>query len=532
MADFVAVLKKTIGALEEATPEARERVYSKARATIAGKLAALNPPPPAAVVERQKKSLEDAIATVEAEYRSAEAAEIDPVEELETAIASLSIVQPTHVAHHSSTRPDYEADRHPAEPAVAEPASQPETYEETAEPIYAAEPVYEEPPAPQPDAWSPDDEMDDHHEELAPVARREKKRRGMGAALAGVGLLVLLGGAGYAAWLNQDQIAGLFATGPEVVATAPAETAEAPEEAETQPEPELTPLVETAPEEEPETEVAAVSPQQEPDPVQPDAAAPEGPVEKFTERLRSDGTEVDEGPAGGKPEIGEGTSVAAVSAAAEPQTPSPLETTQPLAETAAPAEVTPAAAEPAVAVGQKAIFYEERTNVEQGSAEDGGVVWSLVQESPGGDLPPEPAIRAEATIPGKDMQLRMTIRRNGDPTLPASHIVEMIFLTPDNFEGGGIDNVLRVAFKDTEQAAGNPLLGIPAKIADGFFLVALSDGAAETQANTALLRRQSWIDIPIVYRSGRRALMTLEKGIPGDKVFDEALKAWQAASSG
>ena len=47
-----------------------------------------------------------------------------------------------------------------------------------------------------------------------------------------------------------------------------------------------------------------------------------------------------------------------------------------------------------------------------------------------------------------------------------------------------------------------------------------------------LLRRQSWIDVPLVYKSGRRALLTMEKGIPGDKVFDEALKAWQAATAG
>src|SRR5690606_253845 len=133
------------------------------------------------------------------------------------------------------------------------------------------------------------------------------------------------------------------------------------------------------------------------------------------------------------------------------------------------------------AVGQRAIFYEERTSTSQGSAETGSIVWSLVQESPGGDLPPEPAIRGEATIPGKDVQLRLTIRRNGDESLPASHIIEMIFLTPDDFEGGGIDNVLRIAMKRSEQDTGNPLLGIPAKIADGFFLVALSDTRAEVE---------------------------------------------------
>ncbi|TIX52534.1 MAG: hypothetical protein E5V28_31740, partial [Mesorhizobium sp.] len=60
---------------------------------------------------------------------------------------------------------------------------------------------------------------------------------------------------------------------------------------------------------------------------------------------------------------------------------------------AAPAAPTAAPAETALAVGQKAIFYEERTSTAQGSAEPGSIVWSLVQESPGGNLPPEPAIR-------------------------------------------------------------------------------------------------------------------------------------------
>ena len=168
----------------------------------------------------------------------------------------------------------------------------------------------------------------------------------------------------------------------------------------------------------------------------------------------------------------------------------------------------------------------------QGSADTGSIVWSVVQESPGGDLPPEPAIRAEATIPGKNLQLRMTIRRNGDPTLPASHIIEMIFLTPEGFEGGGIENILRVSLKDTEQSAGNALLGIPAKIADGFFLMALTDTKAEIDANLNLLRRDQWIDVPLVYKSGRRALITMEKGIPGEKVFDETMKAWEAKAAG
>ena len=93
MADFVAVLKKTLDGLSEATPQMREKVYEKARLTIAGKLAAMSPQPPAIVVGRQKRALEDAIAEIEKEFATpaaaiapvaAQPAAMDPLTELET----------------------------------------------------------------------------------------------------------------------------------------------------------------------------------------------------------------------------------------------------------------------------------------------------------------------------------------------------------------------------------------------------------------------------------------------------------------
>lgn len=466
MADFVAVLRRTLDGLGETTPEIRQKVYAKARTMVEAKLAAITPPPPAPAAARQKKQLEDAIRAVEAEYASKEEEDLlDPIEELESAIASLSVVQPG--------------------PSVS---VGPETSLVEA-----------------PEALVPEEEADGEHQPAGPALQErqtagevERRRKGPLGLLVALGVLVLIAAAGYVTWLNKDQIVALWDAG------GSSDTA-SPEEAPTRD------LAQ-------EDGVPGGEPAPEPD--QPasrsaNAAAPEETrVEKFTQRLQPDGTEIDMGSANEAPVIGEGTSVA--TAAPPQQGPGPH-----AAET-----------RPLVAVGQKAIFYEERTNVAQGSATDGSIVWSLVQESPGGELPPEPAIRAEATIPGKDLQLRMTIRRNGDPSLPASHIVELIFLTPDDFEGGGIDNVLRIALKDSEEAAGNPLIGIPAKIADGFFLFALSDGSAEAEANTTMMRRQGWLDIPIVYRSGRRALITMEKGIPGDNVFDEALQAWQSSGSG
>ncbi|RWA64897.1 hypothetical protein [Mesorhizobium sp.] len=565
MADFITVLKKTIDSLSENTPEMRSKVYDKARATIAKKLADHVPPLAPSVADQQKRTLEDAISSVERGYaKSAPAA--DPLAELEHIFSSIdrNKNQPSHVRQPVAAKP---------EPARPEPAK-PEPFR-PAPPVAKTEPGWQKaPPAPPPfetdvplagmDSSVPNDqdEVFDNDQEPAPAEtfqrlRPAARKRSYGGLIAAAAVLVVIGGGGYGIWLNKDAFGSMLGLGGDKTVTTE-------------------PLVKPA---KPAADAAAAPP----------AAGAGEPAEatKFTQRLTPEGKETDPGPAGGQSGIGEGESVAALTtppsaapppvsqpaaAAAAPAVPAPgatppadAATPAAPADAAAPAAPADAAAAPptppsgaqpapatgvapaagaapaapaaaptetALPVGQKAIFYEERTSTQQGSAEPGNIVWSLVQESPGGDLPPEPAIRAEATIPGKDIQLRMTIRRNTDQTLPASHIIEMIFLTPEGFDGGGVDNILRIAMKSSEQDAGSPLIGIPAKIADGFFLVALNDTKADEDANLTLLRGQDWIDVPVVYKTGRRALLTMEKGIPGEKVFDEALKAWQAKTSG
>ncbi|MEL6920479.1 MAG: hypothetical protein AAFO77_05560 [Pseudomonadota bacterium] len=242
---------------------------------------------------------------------------------------------------------------------------------------------------------------------------------------------------------------------------------------------------------------------------------------KFTQRLTEDGREVDEGPADGAAAPGEGTSVA-------DQTPGTAEAEPDTDEQVASDDAAPEddAGDTPLLVGQRAIFYEERTGTEAGTAVPGSIIWTQVQESPGGDLPLEPAIRGEVNVPDLNLSLVLTVRRNGDVTFPASHIIEMFFAVPDNFSGRGIGDVQRVTFKGTEQDPGTALIGIPAPIDTNIFLVALTDAAAAIQTNTQLMRGESWIDIPMQYVSGRRALVTLEKGIPGERVFQEVFTYW------
>jgi hypothetical protein len=125
--------------------------------------------------------------------------------------------------------------------------------------------------------------------------------------------------------------------------------------------------------------------------------------------------------------------------------------------------------------------------------------------------------------------MEMTIRRNADDTFPASHVIELLFRVPDTFEGRGIADVQRITFKGTEQDPGNALIGVAAALDTNIFLIALTDAKTAIDTNLNLMRRQEWIDIPMQYISGRRALITLEKGIPGEQVFNEVLSAWEAS---
>lgn len=175
---------------------------------------------------------------------------------------------------------------------------------------------------------------------------------------------------------------------------------------------------------------------------------------------------------------------------------------------------------------QKMFLYEERLGQSAPTAIEGNVAWSVKEESPGGDAKPEPVVQAQINVPERGLTALMTIKRNADASLPASHVIEFVFSLPENFEGGSIESVQRVAMKRNEQDRGDPLFAVPAKITEDFHMIALNDFPEAVATNTELLRSRSWIDIPLTYRNGRRALLTLDKGPAGTEAFTKAMQAW------
>lgn len=331
------------------------------------------------------------------------------------------------------------------------------------------------------------------------------------------GLLLVLGGGGFAYWQNREAgnawISGMVAS----ITSAVSGTGEAPVE-------QTTPPAQTG------TQTGETTPAQQPA-AHDDTAVQDNTSTKFTQRLLADGSETDAGPAvvNGENAGQEGKSVAQQTEAGKP--PEDVAGT-PGAEAGAAAGQQPSVQpDVAVANGEKMFLYEERLGQSSPTAIPGTVAWSVKEESPGGDAKPEPAIQAQITVPDRGLTALMTIKRNADPSLPASHVIEFVFSLPQNFEGGAIDGVQRVSMKRTEQDRGDALIAVPAKITDDFHMIALNDFAEAVGSNTELLRSRGWIDIPLTYRNGRRALLTLEKGQSGNEAFSQAMRAWGSSGN-
>jgi hypothetical protein len=195
----------------------------------------------------------------------------------------------------------------------------------------------------------------------------------------------------------------------------------------------------------------------------------------------------------------------------------------PPAAPVAPSPIHPESAMPMKGAQQRAVLYDEDPSNPAGRQYAGSVTWRAAPVKAEG-RPDELAARADVDIPARGLHMAMSFRRNLDPSLPASHVIDLNFQLPADPDG--VANVPGILMKSNEQARGTPLAGLAVKITGGFFLVGLSNVAADRERNLKLLLERSWFDIPIIYANQRRAVLAIEKGQSGDQVFKTASTAW------
>ncbi|TIN14051.1 MAG: hypothetical protein E5Y51_23810, partial [Mesorhizobium sp.] len=263
MADFVGVLKKQLAKHSEPSPELRKRIYENAREMLAKKLANYSPPLSAEVISKQKRSLEDAVASVEREYAKPAPAPKpapaeDPLAELEHIFSSIdrNKNQPSHVRQPSVAKPEpAKPEPFKPEPFKTAPAPAPVKAEPSWQGAAKTEPSWQgatktepggwhkvpaaPPPMPSPreddvglpgmNAAEPDEDSDVFANDEQPAdtfqrLRPAPRKRSYGGLIAAVVALLVLAGGGFGVWLNKDAFSsmlGLKGGSSQTVSTEP-----------------------------------------------------------------------------------------------------------------------------------------------------------------------------------------------------------------------------------------------------------------------------------------------------------------------
>lgn len=186
----------------------------------------------------------------------------------------------------------------------------------------------------------------------------------------------------------------------------------------------------------------------------------------------------------------------------------------------------PAAQPPTAGFPQRVVLYDEDPSNPVGRKFYGSAAWRTDSIKAEGK-PEELSAHADVDVPSRGLRMTMSFRRNLDPALPASHVVELTFRTPADFDGGAVATVPGLLMKANEQARGVPLAGLSVKVSAGSFLIGLSNTAADRERNLQQLAERPWFDIPIVYANQRRGILAIEKGEAGQLVFRTVLMSWE-----
>jgi hypothetical protein len=155
----------------------------------------------------------------------------------------------------------------------------------------------------------------------------------------------------------------------------------------------------------------------------------------------------------------------------------------------------------------------------------GSVVWSTIPAAPG--QPASVAVKAEADVPELKMHAVMTLRKNTDPSLPASHTIDLRVTFADGADIKGIKDMRVPMMRRDDPPSQDALSGVRVKISDSYFLVGLNRGDAELAHNVDLIANRGWFDFPMLLNDDRIAKLTFEKGVDGERIVNDALAAWK-----
>jgi hypothetical protein len=201
----------------------------------------------------------------------------------------------------------------------------------------------------------------------------------------------------------------------------------------------------------------------------------------------------------------------------------PNETAQAGAQTAA---AQPTAAAPAIA--RAALLMETPGDPQKPKVIVGTATWSLIPAAAAGPAQAAgPTVQVDIDIPDAKMRTTVTIRKNTDASLPATHTIDLRFNFADGADIKGFKDMALPQMRRDDTPTGDALSGVRVKINDDYFLVGLTRSDADTTHNLELLGARNWLDFPLLFNDDHIAKLTFEKGATGQSVLAQAIEAWK-----
>ena len=184
-----------------------------------------------------------------------------------------------------------------------------------------------------------------------------------------------------------------------------------------------------------------------------------------------------------------------------------------------------AAPVPVTETSRAALLIGVPKDLENPAISLGSAVWSIIPPSSGQSS--TPAVRVEIDVPDQKMHATITIRKNSDASLPATHTIDLRTTFADGAEIKGIKDMGLPQLRKDEAPTGDSISGVRVKINDTYYLVGLTRSDTDAAHNLDLLATHNWFDFPLLLNDDRIAKLTFEKGAAGDQVMAQALNAWK-----